>query len=369
MTWLDRYRLRTFAQKSITPLPVCSIPLAIFAARLVRRLDGVTNWRSDVTAEAARTVLGGAHVVVDDVHRVRVHRVARGRATGQRKLTPRIIAVMFQDRVTKFALTVFVFGFTFSLVVLAQIEDKGPQLSALVAVYSSLICLAVFIFMIDHVGRNLRPVTVLTRVGSRGRHVIEHVYPQRLGEGGPPAEPAPLQLSSPTQTVVYGGAGVVLAFDEAGLTALAERNNCLIELVPQVGDFVARGDPLFYVHGGTLSEHALRHSIAIGTERTTEQDPTFAFRIIVDVASKGLSPAINDPTTAVLALDQIHHLLRQVGTRRLDHGRAAARLASFDSSTGHPIGRISSASPSPKSANTAAAACKSRGGSGRCWRI
>ena len=52
-----------------------------------------------------------------------------------------------------------------------------------------------------------------------------------------------------------------------------------------------------------------------------EQDPTFVFRILVDIASKGLSPAINDPTTAVLAVDQIHHLLRNLGTRHLDEGR------------------------------------------------
>ncbi len=52
-----------------------------------------------------------------------------------------------------------------------------------------------------------------------------------------------------------------------------------------------------------------------------EQDPAFAFRVIVDIASKGLSPAINDPTTAVLALDQIHHLLRHVGGRCLDNER------------------------------------------------
>ena len=59
----------------------------------------------------------------------------------------------------------------------------------------------------------------------------------------------------------------------------------------------------------------------MGQERTFEQDPTFAFRILVDVASKGLSPAINDPTTAVLAIDQIHHLLRNVGSRHLDDDR------------------------------------------------
>jgi len=52
-----------------------------------------------------------------------------------------------------------------------------------------------------------------------------------------------------------------------------------------------------------------------------EQDPAFAFRIIVDVAAKALSPAINDPTTAVLAIDQLHHLLRSVGLRNLDTGQ------------------------------------------------
>jgi uncharacterized membrane protein len=94
-------------------------------------------------------------------------------------------------------------------------------------------------------------------------------------------------------------------------------------LVPQVGDFVARGDPLFRVRNGGRSVDAddLRASVAIGPERTMEQDPRFAFRIVVDIANKALSPAINDPTTAVLALDQIHRLLMYVGERRLDAGQ------------------------------------------------
>ena len=61
----------------------------------------------------------------------------------------------------------------------------------------------------------------------------------------------------------------------------------------------------------------MQSSVAFGPERTLEQDPMFAFRIIVDIALKALSPAINDPTTAVLALDQVHRLLRVVGQRKL----------------------------------------------------
>ena len=101
-------------------------------------------------------------------------------------------------------------------------------------------------------------------------------------------------------------------------------------MVPQVGDFVAAGDHLFRVFRPRgSSTGGLIPSLAIGQERTLEQDPTFAFRILVDIASKGLSPAINDPTTAVLAIDQIHHLLRNVGGRLLSDGHvrdAAGRL-------------------------------------------
>jgi uncharacterized membrane protein len=113
----------------------------------------------------------------------------------------------------------------------------------------------------------------------------------------------------------------VLAFDPDGLAALARQADCLIEVVPQVGDFVAKGDPLFRLYGGDVDDRELQQSVAIGPERTMEQDPAFAFRIIVDVAAKALSPAINDPTTAVLALDQLHHLLRSVGLRDLDSGQ------------------------------------------------
>ena len=99
----------------------------------------------------------------------------------------------------------------------------------------------------------------------------------------------------------------------------ARRTRGIVEFVPQVGDFVAVDEPLFVLYGGatTIDDQAPRPSVAFGPERTMEQDPLFSFRIMVDIALKALSPAINDPTTGVLALDQIHRLLRSVGRRRL----------------------------------------------------
>jgi len=107
--------------------------------------------------------------------------------------------------------------------------------------------------------------------------------------------------------------------DLEGLVRQARHANGLIEFVPQVGDFMAADEPLFRLYGGAIAidDRQLLASVALGSERTIEQDPTFAFRILVDIAIKALSPAINDPTTAVLAIDQIHRLLRHVGLRHV----------------------------------------------------
>jgi uncharacterized membrane protein len=116
-----------------------------------------------------------------------------------------------------------------------------------------------------------------------------------------------------------GTSGIVLALDLVGLVAQARHANGIIEFVPQTGDFVSVGEPLFRLYSGAsaIDDKQLRAAVAFGSERTLDQDPTFAFRILVDIAIKALSPAINDPTTAVLAIDQLHRLLRMVGLRHV----------------------------------------------------
>ncbi len=113
---------------------------------------------------------------------------------------------------------------------------------------------------------------------------------------------------------------MLIAADFRWLSAAGIAARGLIELVPRVGEFIAVGEPLFHLRGGAaaLDDASLRAALAFGQERTLEQDPMFAFRILVDIAAKALSPAINDPTTAVLAIDQIHRLLRVIGKRHLD---------------------------------------------------
>ena len=105
----------------------------------------------------------------------------------------------------------------------------------------------------------------------------------------------------------------------------AERAGAVIELAWAVGDTVVDGMPLLRVHGGRrpLPERELRRHVRLGTERTFEQDPKYALRLLVDIAIRALSPAINDPTTAVQALDQIEDLLLRVSALAEDLAEVA----------------------------------------------
>jgi uncharacterized membrane protein len=149
--------------------------------------------------------------------------------------------------------------------------------------------------------------------------VIQSVYPEQSPEAQSIA--ASQQSPGPVERTILhrGKSAIVVAVNVETLVAEAEKAKGLIEFVPQVGDFVGSDEPLFLLHAGVgaMDERKLRASVVLGSERTMDQDPLFAFRILVDIAIKALSKAINDPTTAVLAIDQLHRLLRSAGTRNL----------------------------------------------------
>jgi uncharacterized membrane protein len=323
MSWVRRHNLQLYFRNAIWIFPAFSIVAGLAMVNLLSRLEMKLGWKLDISPETGRTVMGAIAGSMFTLVVVGSSAVLVAVQLASAQLTPRIIALVYRSNMRKAALALFVFVFTFSVGVLVRIEGSVPLLTSYFAAYGFLINLAIFLYFIDGMGKILRPSTAMRALALLGREVIRTVYPQRLEEKHfTPPEAIEALEHEPRQTVLNRVDGVLLAFDMKGLLSLAERAGCVIELVPQVGDFVAAGDPLFRIYQGVknLPEVALCNSVALGQERTPEQDPMFAFRIIVDIASKALSPAINDPTTAVLAIDQIHHLLREVGSRYLAEG-------------------------------------------------
>src|SRR5258705_4386878 len=328
MTWLRRYRIRLYLRDSIWLFPVLSIAAALLTVNLLTRFERAMGWRMNMSAATARTIMatiaGSTFTLVVVVSSAVL--VAVQLASAQ--LTPRMIPLVYRNAVRKFSLTTFVFTFTFSVAVLVRIDDAAPLLTGYLAAYGFLLNLCLFLHFIDSIGKTVGPSSALSSVALVGRKVIRAVYPNPFDEQhSKPLEPIKILETKPVHTVVNFVDGALLAFDLRGLISLAQRSKCLIQLIPQVGDFVAVGDPLFRIYegGDKLKDSDLRNYAALANTRYMYQDPMFVFRIIVDIAAKALSPAVNDPTTAVLAIDHLHHLLRNVGTRYLAEGHEQDR--------------------------------------------
>jgi uncharacterized membrane protein len=200
-------------------------------------------------------------------------------------------------------------------------SGKVPLVSSWMVFVLLLASMAVFIGLVERIGR-LKVSRMLIFIGDHGREAINELYapnPSVLAR----TEKQDFRKMAVTQTIAYAGRPqVIQAVQVATLVTLASEAGSVIEVTAAIGDSIFETAPLLRVYGGSskLDEAALLAAIQIGNERTFEQDPKYAVRLIVDVAIKALSPAINDPTTAVQALDQIEDLLLRLGRCHLQRG-------------------------------------------------
>ena len=321
MRWKWFYQLRDYLKSSLWIVPLVAIPLELAAIRILQRLDSLLGWSFlglGKTGAAAMLNAIGTATLSFVVFTFGSLLVALQVASGQ--MTPRIIAtILVRNNVVRYTAGLFVFTLLFAISTMNRIEDSVPQLVVFVAACLGVFCFAAFLFLIDYAARLLRPISIMSLVGQAGLAVIQSVYPEpTLGPNR--SDYQRHKPGSPNRIIQHHGLSeIILAANRDELVAEAERAKGVIEFVPQIGDFIATDEPLFKLYGGatSLDDAKLRSTVVFGPERTMEQDPTFAYRIIVDIALKALSPAINDPTTAVIAIDQLHHLLRKAGNQNL----------------------------------------------------
>ncbi|MFC8238632.1 DUF2254 domain-containing protein [Streptomyces sp. NPDC057284] len=233
--------------------------------------------------------------------------VAVQMASGQ--LTPRVVRIFVRSRISKLTLTVFLATFAFSLLVLTSYESESdPRRVTSVPLLQSMLTLAMvglsLLLFIAYVSSTLR----LMQVGP----VVDRITHESLRVVGrmPGGVREELSLGAETARIGYSGrAGVLREVNVARLVRVARRQGAVLRLIPRIGDFVVPGTPVLAVHGGALSQRMPRYTISVGVERTPQQDLAFGLRQLSDIALRALSPAVNDPTTAVQCLDRIVQLL------------------------------------------------------------
>lgn len=320
--WGRVYRTMSYVRSSLWLTPLLSVVAVLMVSPAVLVLDRRLDWRVfGLTADGAQALYGTVITLTLSFVVFTFGSLLVAIQVAGVQLTPRIIATtLLRDNVVRSSVGLFVFTLVFAVMALNRQANKVNDLASLLTAVLGIACLAVFLFLIDYAARLLRPVSILTRVGEAGLAVIESVYPNPVSPTAEDHHDWASRTGSPQRLVEHGGRSeIVVAIDLHMLVVAARQSRGTIEFIPRVGDFVAKGEPLFALYGGaaSLDDRKLSAAVAFGPERTLEQDPIFALRIVVDIALKALSAAINDPTTAVLALDQVHRLLRATGRREL----------------------------------------------------
>lgn len=243
--------------------------------------------------------------------------------SGNTTYSPRLAGLFLQDAVVRHSLGMFIATFIYSLLTLTMVDVLLTGHLLDYAVLLVLLCLlasmVMFLALIQRFTL-LQVNNILNMLGDRGRNAIAHLYPVMFD---PAKEVLPLDKQSlppVTQTIGYQGSpATLLDVNLAALTRLARDAGGLIEMDYAVGDTVSGGAPFLRIRGATkeLPHINLRRLVDLGSQRTIEQDPKYAIRLIVDIAVRALSPAMNDPSTAVQALDQLDDLLRRVVQRHI----------------------------------------------------
>ncbi len=326
MSWSFRFRVRQYLRGSLWVLPLLGgvVGAILGSLHVDHTLRLPTSWQySPSTASTVLAAIVGAMAALAGFV-VTVTVLVVQMATGT--FSARYMRLWYRDRTLKALLALLVGTLAFAFALLRRTESNYvPNLGVSVAGLLLVASLLLFLIFLDRFLHRLRPVAVAVLVAG---------YVHRDFKRNTAALAATPDIfwgafqsngEQPTLVVRSSAPGAIQAIDISALAAWARQHDCLIVVRHAVGDFVPAGSKLIEAYGGKPTaagaERKLRRRVVLGAERTIEQDPAFAIRIMVDIADKALSAAVNDPTTAVQVLNHLGDVLRLIGTIDLSRSR------------------------------------------------
>lgn len=246
---------------------------------------------------------------------------------GSTTFTPRLN--LFRDapivwRAFAYYVGVVVYSLTAALVI--GRDEKVSGVVPFTAFLGVLIAIILYRALQGAAFKSVQLGSTLSQIADRGRQVIDGLYtPVRAGQDSSTGTPAASPGQGTREIRWPHHSAVIQVINVPRVLRAAERADAMVEFTVGSGDVIAEGAALAVVSGPTDAalEHEVLKAVTVGDDRTFEQDPALALRLLADIALRALSPAVNDPTTAVDALDRIAGLLRVLGTRDLDAGEVA----------------------------------------------
>jgi uncharacterized membrane protein len=237
--------------------------------------------------------------------------------------SPRLAARLRRDPIVIAGLALPTATAIYSLFALAAIgrqtnaagQNFLPTGTVVCGLLLALITLGAFVALVQRAFESTQIGGILRTLMRRGYAVIEDVHPRDAPHSDAVAPPH--ADVGTTEIRHRGPPAVIAAVDRAALVRLASQTGGFVTVVPGVGEYITPGRAVLRIAGAqTDADPALaRRVFVLARQRTIDQDPAFALRMLVDVGIRALSPAVNDPTTAVQALDRIEALLTELALR------------------------------------------------------
>ena len=325
--WGTRFRVREWLARSWLVVPAAYVVIALVLGATVPEIDTADGdlLGLRLSEEAATQILsaiaGGMIAFTGFVVAVAVVVVQFGAS----QYTPRLVLRFRRDPVVKHALGIFVAPALFAVISLRNIGREGeafvPNLTVGVGLLLLLLAVFAFFVLMGRLLDLLRPRRLFAQLARAADRAVLDVYPEVHDDD----RPGPDVLPPVTGSVDHPGPdGVISGLDRRRLVRAARDGDAVVELLRPIGAYVGAGEALFQIRGGAQvpGDGMLARCVVVAEERTITHDPAFAIRAIVDIALRSLSPAVNDPTTGVQALDVLGPLLRRAAGRDLQSGRA-----------------------------------------------
>jgi uncharacterized membrane protein len=279
---------------------------------------------------AAQAMLGAFATGLITVMGFIISVVIAGLTFGSTSVTPRIVRELQRNTTIRHVFGLLLLSVVYAFLVLNRVAPPNdpnfvPDLAVWLVTPLLIIDVAALFLLVREMGHSLRLVEIIDKVHRRAQQVIATMYrDQPAANDADNDDPRVTNLDGAYEVTIYNldRSGVVANLDVARLVTEAARLNTTIELACPIGSYVPTGRPMLRVSNrlSDADEQHLRRAITLSDERTIDQDPLYALRLLVDIATRALSPAVNDPTTAVQVLDRIETILSVLATRALDRG-------------------------------------------------
>ena len=255
------------------------------------------------------------------------------------QFSPRIIVSFARDRVTQWTLGIFLGTFLYCMAALPAAHTLpspfAPVVTVMGAIVLAIVCVGLLLFFIHHITQAISVNHIVDRIASETEVVVDEVMPL-------PRRRVHVETSDSVEagtwetTILSDISGYIRFVDLKQLLSLATSHHVKVQLVRRVGQFVPTNTPLLMVNKaerlapGAIA--AFRGAFDFGPTRTLQQDVEFGVLQIVDIALKAISPAVNDPTTAIGCVDQLTRILIRFASRdmpdpRLYDLRGVARVS------------------------------------------